>query len=404
MHFNLPSVLSTTVLCIKDIFTFKFVTKQHFTSIIFNFSQVGNPPDLSFLPSNFFANNLLASLALTSEADDVKRVLCDNCDAGDPAETRCQQCGVFLCHFCTESHQRSRATKSHAVVSIKELKCGEPSRVAETIKCTKHKEEVIKLYCKTCEKTICRDCAIVDHRNHEYSFVEDVASEEKLNLKEILGEVKERKARVQEGITNLKEFKENLTKKEESVTSEINQHFDYLVEAVQCQRKKLLENAASMMNSKQKQIHAQLEELEMALANCESSIEFTDQAFINGNDVQILSMRKYILHSLEDLKKAKDQLKPCVHVNMKFTIPSSVQKIEVVLQSHSLDDTIFRDKFDEGSVNLEEEVNGTGIAVPRRTLRAPSSSFEAEGEFVERTKFREKRRERRTRAKQCYMT
>jgi hypothetical protein len=64
----------------------------------------------------------------------------------------------------------------------------------------------------------------------------------------------------------------------------------------------------------------------VALASCESSIEFTEQAFKNGNDVQILSMEKYILQSLEQLKAVKDQTKPCVTEDMVFIIPSSVQE------------------------------------------------------------------------------
>jgi 5'(3')-deoxyribonucleotidase len=65
----------------------------------------------------------------------------------------------------------------------------------------------------------------------------------------------------------------------------------------------------------------------VALASCESSIEFTEQAFKNGNDVQILSMEKYILQSLEHLKAVKDQTRPCVTEVMVFIIPSPVQEI-----------------------------------------------------------------------------
>ena len=45
----------------------------------------------------------------------------------------------------------------------------------------------------------------------------------------------------------------------------------------------------------------------MALASFESSNEFIEQAFKNGNDVQILSTEKYILQSLEQLKIVKDK-------------------------------------------------------------------------------------------------
>jgi hypothetical protein len=217
--------------------------------------------------------------------------------------------------------------KHHELVTMEQLKSNPgPQNIAEKIRCPKHKEEVIKLFCKTCQTTICRDCTIVDHRQHEYGFVEEVAVEEKRHLQSNLNEVKQRKGRVAQGIVNLKKFNEGLEAKKKSTISEISQHFDQLVKAVESRKREMMEKATSITNSRQKQIHAQLEVLEVALASCESSIEFTEQAFKNGNDVQILSMEKYILQSLEQLKAVKDQTKPCVTEDMVFIIPSSVQE------------------------------------------------------------------------------
>jgi hypothetical protein len=217
--------------------------------------------------------------------------------------------------------------KHHELVTMEQLKSNPgPQNIAEKIRCPKHKQKAIKLFCKTCQTTICRDCIIVDHRQHEYGFVEEVAVEEKRHLQNNLNEVKQRKGRVAQGIVNLKKFNEGLEAKKTSTISEISQHFDQLVKAVESRKREMMEKATSITNLKQKQIHAQLEVLEVALASCESSIEFTEQAFKNGNDVQILSMEKYILQSLEQLKAVKDQTKPCVTEDMVFIIPSSVQE------------------------------------------------------------------------------
>ena len=60
-------------------------------------------------------------MALTDDQTS-KKIVCDNCDNGDVAKTRCGECGVFLCHFCTEFHKRSRSTKHHKLTSMEELK------------------------------------------------------------------------------------------------------------------------------------------------------------------------------------------------------------------------------------------------------------------------------------------
>ena len=280
------------------------------------------------LPSNFFVNNILATMALKNDKPSTKRIFCENCNSEHPvAESRCNVCGIFLCQYCTESHKRYRSTEHHKLLSMEELKSKPgPQTIAEKIRCQKHKEEVIKLFCKTCQTTICRDCTIVDHRQHEYGFVEEVASSEKEHLQSNLTQVKQRKGRLVLGIANLKEFNKNLEDKKNSTISEINKHFDELVKAAEFRKREMVQKTTSLTNSKQKQIRAQLEVLEVALATCESSIEFTELAFKSGNDVQILSMEKNILQSLQQLKSVQDQTKPSVTENMMFVIPFSLQE------------------------------------------------------------------------------
>ena len=294
----------------------------------------------SSLPSNFFVNNLLATMAITNDQPAVKKMLCDNCDSEeDTVKNRCIECGMFLCQFCTESHKRSRSTKRHKILTIEELKFESgPQKVAEKVRCSKHEDEVTKLFCKTCQTTICRDCIIVDHREHKYEFVKDVAVEEKQKMIQNLDKVKQRKCRAAQGVVALKEFNERLETMKNSTILEINEHFNELTKAVELRNTEMVEKAVSIANSKQKQIQAQLDALEMALASCESSIDFTEQAFKNGDDTQILSMEKYILQSLEQLQTVSDQTDPCVTENMIFFIPPSVQeKKKMLLSDYDVD-------------------------------------------------------------------
>ena len=318
---------------------------------------------ISALPSNFFVNNLLATMAITNDKPTAKKILCDNCDNEDAvAKNRCNECGIFLCQYCTEFHKRSRSTKQHRIYTMEDLKSSIGAQnVAEKVRCSKHKEEVMKLFCKTCQTTICRDCTIVDHRTHEYDFIEEVAVEEKKYLESKLNEVKQRKDRVAQGLVNLDNFNKRLNERYASTTAEINEHFDELANAVESRRKELLEKASTFTKLKQKQIAAQSEVLEMALASCESSIEFTEQAFKNGNDTQILSMEKYILQSLDQLKAVKDQTNPCVTENMVLIIPASAPKAkETLLNEFDVDVTDASPDYCQTSFTGDERVFHSG--------------------------------------------
>ena len=282
---------------------------------------------VSALPSNFFVNNLLATMALTNDQPTAKTIVCDSCDSEDAAQSRCNDCGIFLCQYCTDFHKRSRSMKHHKLLTMNELKSNPgPQSIAEKIRCPKHRDEIIKLFCKTCQTTICRDCTIVDHQGHKYGFVEEVAAEEKEKINVNLHELKQRKGRVVKGIETLKKFNESLEAMKNSTIAKVSEHFNELLKATESRKNEMVEKVTSLTNAKQKQIHAQVEVLEMSLASCDSSIEFTKQAFRSGNDVQILSMEKYILHSLEQLTTVKDQTKPSVTENMVFFFPSSVEE------------------------------------------------------------------------------
>ena len=267
-------------------------------------------------------------MALTDETEKQK-IQCDNCTDENSAAKRCEECAVFLCSYCSEFHKKSRSTKHHVLTTLQELKSSaSPSSVAEKIRCKKHKEELIKLYCKTCQATICRDCTIVEHRNHDYGFIEDVAAVQKEVLQQNMNEVKKRQAKLQRGIASLKLFDKSLVQENVLVVAQVTSHFEELQRMFVSKKNELLSTARSLTSLKRKQIQAQIEALEVALTSCKSSVEFTEKALKNGNDVQVLSMQRYILQSLQDLKKVKDVTQPCVARDLTFSIPWSIEDTE----------------------------------------------------------------------------
>ena len=125
---------------------------------------------IDLLPVNFFVNNLLSMVALHKDSGS-GGLECDVCDSGDPPVNRCTTCSHFLCEVCTQGHQRARITRSHSLISLEEVKKMGSVAVKRMLVCNEHEGEVIKLFCETYEEALCRDCTIVKHRDHEYTFV-----------------------------------------------------------------------------------------------------------------------------------------------------------------------------------------------------------------------------------------
>ncbi|CAF3488437.1 unnamed protein product [Rotaria socialis] len=58
----------------------------------------------------------------------------------------------------------------HQQVSIEEA-------IPDVIFCDKHLKKSLEYWCHTCEKVICVDCLLINHKNHEYSSKDDVTKE-----------------------------------------------------------------------------------------------------------------------------------------------------------------------------------------------------------------------------------
>ena len=99
--------------------------------------------------------------------------------------------------------------------------------------CVKHTSETLKLFCETCEETICRDCTIVDHREHEYNFVADVAEREREVLHILLNKTKDKELAVSNGIETVQAMKELVESKVSEVNKEVDEFFDEQVKALE---------------------------------------------------------------------------------------------------------------------------------------------------------------------------
>lgn len=50
-------------------------------------------------------------------------------------------------------------------------------------------QEKLSLFCETCDKLTCRDCQLVDHRDHKYKFAHEIAAETRGSLSSLLNEI-----------------------------------------------------------------------------------------------------------------------------------------------------------------------------------------------------------------------
>lgn len=125
--------------------------------------------------SNFFINNMLDFLYVAQSSS--KPVSCTNCDDRNTATSRCIECMEFLCQACVAAHHRTKLTKDHEVLALEELhglKQEVQEKMHRPLLCGVHDTDILKYFCETCDEPVCRECLIIDHREHRYGYLKDV--------------------------------------------------------------------------------------------------------------------------------------------------------------------------------------------------------------------------------------
>ena len=238
-------------------------------------------------------------VALHEESEN-RKLECDICDSGDPPANRCTTCSYFLCAFCTQAHRRARNTRSHNLVSVEGS-----AAVTKSAVCKEHDGEVIKLFCNTCEEAICRDCTIVEHRDHKYTFVKDAFSKGKESLLKALADTKEKADVLEKAVKGVLEMKRSVHSCANQTKQEVVECCDELTDCIAARKTYLVDRVEEFKKAKLKSLDVQQEQLEKALASVQSSVQFTEKAVENGSEVEILNTRKQIFSQLQDLKLAK---------------------------------------------------------------------------------------------------
>ena len=169
--------------------------------------------------------------------------------------------------------------------------------------CQKHEGEILKLFCQNCDQLICRDCIVIDHRDHKYNFIKDVFPAEKENILMFVNLSKARFRYVEVCI-----HVEKLKGQEQSLNTnflEVNQNIDSLIdkqiELLQQKRQSLKEQLQKSVFKEKHKIQTQLESYVSSLACDKNNVEIIEQTLSEGSEIDVLSAKHQMIHQLTDI-------------------------------------------------------------------------------------------------------
>ena len=259
------------------------------------------------LPTNFSAARIVETVQLQDKLEKNKKPLCDGCKRSD-AVACCGDCRqFFLCEHCVKVHKDIPATKDHDLITLKDMSF---TSVNCSPLCQNHPEELLKFYCQDCEVLVCRDCVLVQHKDHNYSFVDDLINEQKQQLKDItLQELDTILTSTKDAITGVEQMQAKVRSCKDHHVAELNKTFQEITEMLKKHKEILLDEINQITEKTSSPLKEQQGNLTTLKENIKQCHKFTRNTLQHGTNSEIMSARKQMLARTKLLREHHDSSK-----------------------------------------------------------------------------------------------
>ena len=231
-----------------------------------------------------------------------------------------------------------RAFSDHVIVSLDDLRQNTaahlPVKEETQIRCKEHSGEEMKLYCYDCKQLICRDCIVVDHKGHEYNFVNKAAVQCRASLKVSVAPLRETQANVSQVLKEVESMETKLKISSAIVAQDIDQSINELMSSLQKRKEELHHEAGQLVEKKQKTLLAQKKNVQLATAEIQSLLDLVDHKSQQASDQEVLGLQKQITDRAEEMVQKYDNPKkqfgptevPCLEVQFDTDIGRKVKQ------------------------------------------------------------------------------
>ena len=281
--------------------------------------------DAGKLPVASFVDHLKKLHLHMTKLERKVEVLCEMCSAAK-AEEFCLQCTDFICSECAGSHRKMKAKyPNHRVVTLEQLKKGGarllPFKPAPPQKCCDHDEQ-LKLFCFDCNRLICRDCIVIDHSQHRYEFVKKSALYCKQTLTESLAPLKRLRDDIGDATKQIAGARSSVSGQGAYVTQHIEQSFEEIFEILNQRKKELLDEAATMVQSKMESLDTQENDLHASMTGIQTLVDFVEKNLELDTEEELLVQHNQLLSRVgKELQRQHDvKLAPKETTNIAVSI------------------------------------------------------------------------------------
>ncbi|XP_062855196.1 E3 ubiquitin-protein ligase TRIM33 isoform X2 [Trichomycterus rosablanca] len=265
---------------------------------------------------NYFVKD---SSEVSSTSTEKSTQVCTSCEDNASAIGFCVECGEWLCKTCIEAHQRVKFTKDHTIRKKEELSEESVGTSGQrTVFCPVHKQEALKLFCETCDKLTCRDCQLLEHKEHRYQFLEEAFGNQKDIIETFMAKLNEKRNFVQFSAAQVQNRLKESSETHKKVEHEIKIAVFTLINEINKKGKSLLQQLEGVTKERTVKLLNQQRDISSLAQQILHVLRFTHWAISNGSSTALLYSKRLITYQLRFMLKARVDAVPHANGAVRF--------------------------------------------------------------------------------------
>ncbi|XP_036284032.1 transcription intermediary factor 1-alpha isoform X4 [Pipistrellus kuhlii] len=265
---------------------------------------------------NFFVKD---TTEVPSSTVEKSNQVCTSCEDNAEANGFCVECVEWLCKTCIRAHQRVKFTKDHTVRQKEEVS---PEAVGVTsqrpVFCPFHKKEQLKLYCETCDKLTCRDCQLLEHKEHRYQFIEEAFQNQKVIIDTLITKLMEKTKYIKFTGNQIQNRIIEVNQNQKQVEQDIKVAIFTLMVEINKKGKALLHQLESLAKDHRIKLMQQQQEVAGLSKQLEHVMHFSKWAVSSGSSTALLYSKRLITYRLRHLLRARCDASPVTNNTIQF--------------------------------------------------------------------------------------
>ncbi|XP_062425741.1 transcription intermediary factor 1-alpha isoform X3 [Rhea pennata] len=265
---------------------------------------------------NFFVKD---TTEVPSSTVEKSSQVCTSCEDNAEANGFCVECVEWLCKTCIRAHQRVKFTKDHTVRQKEEVS---PEAVGVTsqrpVFCPYHKKEQLKLYCETCDKLTCRDCQLLEHKEHRYQFLEEAFQNQKVIIETLITKLMEKTKYIKYTGKQIQNRILEVNQNQKQVEQDIKVAIFTLMVEINKKGKALLHQLETLAKEHRMKLLQQQQEVAGLSKQLEHVMNFSKWAVSSGSSTALLYSKRLITYRLRYLLRARCDASPVTNNTIQF--------------------------------------------------------------------------------------